>query len=1528
MDRGNKNYKTWFSGASFRLQLAAAFVIGILLLALIAPTVTAVRSSDAVRQTLVKNGARLTETFADQSRLALLYRSPENGQQAAEATLNYPDVESVSILTPEGKVLLNLGASGAPGGASEMPVTGPEMLTETERYWVFGAPVYSTDEQEDLSPFDIRTPERELLGYVYVRVGKGTLDALGSQILTTNFTITLAAAGILLLVLLAITERVTKPVRALSGIMGRAADGEKNLRAVPVGPEDIRLMEESFNHMMGELESREKELEQARDTALQSARLKGEFAANVTHELRTPLSSMLGLMELVASDQGLNPRLREYIDVARNSGNTLMSLINEVLDFSKIDAGRLKARPVEFQPETMLDELIGIFGAQANRKGLELGYVVDPGVPTIVNGEEARLRQVLVNLVGNAIKFTDEGGVKIHVSIRAKDGEGVLLLFEVEDTGIGIEREALDRIFEAFAQADGSLNRSYGGTGLGLAISRQLVHFMGGDINVRSRPGHGSCFGFTALFAESHAAHEETNRGYERLAGLRALVVDTSKMNRDFVATFFRKWGVYHKSCKEPEAALDMLRAAARNNRPFDIVLADYMLPRISGIGLAAEIAEDSYLHRTRTILMTAARVSAESDRYDPSVAAAIEKPIREERLFEVIDRVLTAESIAEASDEVPAALPSPMQPLRNIPAGTKVLVVEDHVGNQLVAQGMLENLGCEAQIVASGEEAIEAVSFETYDVILMDCQMPGLDGYETTRRIRAEQHVHIPIVAMTAHSKDQVWNNCVDAGMDGFIRKPISLSNLRGVIGEWVGKKKHGEPLAKDRYQVTESAAPVYAMRRSDSAIDDKIIGALCRELGESSCQSVIESFVAEMPIYTRAMRQALDLGDFGTLREQAHKIKGAAGNFGAFRLDDICNQIEVLADPESVEELKLQFERLEEEGRRVVRALKQYLTGAEEAPAAVRQGAGQMALVADDDKPTRLAIAALLRSEGYAVTEASNGQAALDVCEREMPDIVILDAVMPKVNGFDVCSQIRQKSAGMDVPILIATALDDSVAIRQAFEAGASDYLAKPIDFAAMRGRVARLLEARTARQKAEELAFHDSLTDLPNRTHLTERLTQLVNTAKEAGYGIAVLFLDLDRFKHINEKVGHDVGDLLLRAVGSRLKNLVRQGDLVARFGGDEYAIVLNRITDAGVVEAVTQKIMQAMATPFSLHNREYSIGASIGVALYPEHGDNVADLVAHAETAMYCAKERSKRSGALDAQSQYCLFEPGLELQASQEMQRQEELRRAIRQGEIVVYYQPKLSLKSNRITGMEALCRWNHPERGIVPPNEFIPLAEKTGLIHELGNSVLRNACSQLREWNRKGYPQLQVSVNLSGIEFEREDLIERIATVLNETALPAGQLALEITESVLVDNTDTVPRVVEQIRAMGISISIDDFGTGYSSLLHLKRLPYDTLKIDREFVKDVTVNAHDASMVRAIIAMAASLDLAVVAEGVETEEQREFLNELGCDEIQGYLVSRPLSAAVFETTILRQSKILERSRDQVVTKFRQPGQEG
>jgi diguanylate cyclase (GGDEF)-like protein len=1527
MDRGNKNYKTWFSRANFRLQLAAAFVIGILLLALIAPTVTAVRSGDAVRQTLVKNAVRLTQTFADQSRLALLYRSPENGEQAAEATLNHPDVESVSILTPEGKTLLNLGAAGATSGVAQLPVSGPEMLTETEGYWVFGAPVYSSDPDEELSPFDIRAPESELLGYVYVKVGKGTLDTLGSQILTTNFTITLAAAGLLLLILLAITERVTKPVRGLSEIMRRAAEGEKNLRADPVGPKDIRQMEESFNHMMSELEARESQLEQARDTALQSARLKGEFAANVTHELRTPLSSMLGLMELVASDQGLNPRLREYIDVARNSGNTLMSLINEVLDFSKIDAGRLKSRPVDFQPETMLDELIGIFGAQANRKGLELGYVVDPGVPTIVNGEESRLRQVLVNLVGNAIKFTDEGGVKIRLGIKARDGEGVLVLFEVEDTGIGIEPEALDRIFEAFAQGDGGLNRSYGGTGLGLAISRQLIHFMGGDISVRSRPGHGSCFTFTALFAQSEGSAQEAGRDYERLGGLRALVVDTSKMNRDFVATFFRKWGVYHKSCKEPEAALDMLRAAARNNRPYDIVLVDYMLPRISGIGLAAEIAEDDQLNRTRTILMTTGRVASESDRYDPSVAAAVEKPIREERLFEVIERVLVPDAQVEAVGEARAEAPSPMQPLREIPAGTKVLVVEDHVGNQLVAQGMLENLGCEAQLVASGEEAVEAVSFERYDIILMDCQMPGLDGYETTRRIRAQQRVHTPIVAMTAHSKEQVWKSCVDAGMDGFIRKPISLGNLRGVICEWVARKKESEKSSQSpTLPVPASAA--FVVRRMDKPIDDKIIAALSRELGEGACQSVIESFVAEMPIYTRAMRHALDLGDFKTLRDEAHRIKGAAGNFGAFGLDDACNQIEILAETESADELRGLFERLDDEGRRVVAALHRYITGSGEQSTAPLQGTGLKALIADDDKPTRLAIAALLRAEGYVVTEASNGQAALDVCDRDMPDIFILDAVMPKINGFDLCAQIRQRVAGADVPILIATALDDSVAIRKAFDAGASDYLAKPIDFAALRARVSRLLEARSARQKAEELAFHDALTDLPNRTHLTERLTQLVNAAKDGDYEIGVLFLDLDRFKHINEKVGHDVGDLLLRAVGSRLKNLVRQGDLVARFGGDEYAVVLNHITDIATVEAITQKIMQAMSTPFSLHNREYSIGASIGVAVFPEHGENPADLVAHAETAMFCAKERNKRAGGLDAQSQYCVFEAGLELQASQEMQMQEDLRRALRQGEIVIYYQPKLSLKTGRITGMEALCRWTHPERGIVGPNEFIPLAEKTGLIHELGEVVLRSACSQLREWNRKGYPPLQVSVNLSGIQFEREDLVERIAMVLNDTALPAEQLALEITESVLVDNTESVPRVVEQIRAMGISISIDDFGTGYSSLLHLKRLPYDTLKIDREFIKDVTVNAHDASMVRAIVAMAASLDLSVVAEGVETEEQRSFLAELGCDQIQGYLVSKPLSTAIFETTILRQPKLIERSREQVVTKFRAPGQDG
>lgn len=424
----------------------------------------------------------------------------------------------------------------------------------------------------------------------------------------------------------------------------------------------------------------------------------------------------------------------------------------------------------------------------------------------------------------------------------------------------------------------------------------------------------------------------------------------------------------------------------------------------------------------------------------------------------------------------------------------------------------------------------------------------------------------------------------------------------------------------------------------------------------------------------------------------------------------------------------------------------------------------------------------------------------------------------------------------------------------------------------------------------------AYHDSLTGLPNRLLFNDRLNQAISQAHRKNRKVAVLFLDLDRFKLVNDTLGHAVGDRLLQAVGHRLKSIMREGDTIGRQGGDEFIIILPEVssdTEAGIV---AQKLLSVFSTPFLLENEEVFITPSIGISLYPTDGDDFETLLKHADTAMYHAKESGRNN--------YKYFTWTLNATALERLELENSLRHALEREEFTIHYQPVVSLSEGVIVGVEALVRWNHPQKGLIPPVKFIPVAEDTGFIVPLGEWVLRAACEQASLWQKKGYPPLRLAVNLSGRQFRQTDLIETISQILEETGFPPQSLELELTESIVAQDIDFTIELLNQIKAMGIRISIDDFGTGFSSLSYLRRFPIDTLKIDKSFVWDIDPE-HGDEIVTAIIALAQNLKLKVIAEGVETKEQLSFLKIKGCHEVQGYLFCQPVPRHEFESLLLK-----------------------
>jgi len=479
------------------------------------------------------------------------------------------------------------------------------------------------------------------------------------------------------------------------------------------------------------------------------------------------------------------------------------------------------------------------------------------------------------------------------------------------------------------------------------------------------------------------------------------------------------------------------------------------------------------------------------------------------------------------------------------------------------------------------------------------------------------------------------------------------------------------------------------------------------------------------------------------------------------------------------------------------------------------------------------------------------------------------------------------------LGVPVVLLCEADDEQAALRALRLGAQEALTKrglaPATLRrAVRGAVERkrsVVELERGWQRAHHLATHDPLTGLPNRQLLFDRLAHGLAAARRYGHRLAVLFLDMDRFKTINDTLGHSAGDLLLRGVGERLERCVRRSDTVARIGGDEFSVVLDPIQQPQDAARAAQAILDRLCLPYKVDGRDLYLAPSLGIAVYPDAGSDPEALLRHADQAMYQAKE--------EGGGQYQFFAATDHTRVLERLSLEVGLRGALAREEFALYYQPLVSLESGEVTGIEALIRWRHPHRGLIAPDDFIPFAEEIGLIVPIGDWVLRTACAQALAWQRAGLRPVPVAVNLSLRQFRQQGLVPGVARVLREAGLDPALLELEVTESRILEDPAAAFAKLRELKDLGLRIAIDDFGTGHSSLAYLKEIPADTLKIDRSFVQDITGRPRDAAITATIISLGRSLGVRVVAEGVETEEQRTFLRAHRCGEMQGFLFARP-----------------------------------
>ena len=585
---------------------------------------------------------------------------------------------------------------------------------------------------------------------------------------------------------------------------------------------------------------------------------------------------------------------------------------------------------------------------------------------------------------------------------------------------------------------------------------------------------------------------------------------------------------------------------------------------------------------------------------------------------------------------------------------------------------------------------------------------------------------------------------------------------------------------------------------------------------------------------------------------------------------------------------------------------------------------------LIVDDIEDNRTVLLRRFQRRGFEVVEADSGSQAIQHVNADNFDVVLLDVMMPEMDGIETLRRLRQTKPASALPVIMVTARAESNNIVEALELGANDYVTKPVDFAVALARV----NAQVARKRAEDeanhaslslqnanndleervaertkrlfeanqklqteiaqreesearsqyLAHHDTLTGLGNRLLFKQQLEQALQDVAVTGQSLAILFVDLDGFKSVNDTLGHSIGDNLLKSISTSLRDLVGESDRIARLGGDEFAVLQLADQQPSKAIALSEQIIKKISVPHRIDGHDVTVGASIGIVVRETNDATPEELLKNADLAMYRAKS--------DGRGTYRVFNPEMDAAAQARRQLEIDMRAGFARGEFELHYQPLINLQTKLVSGFEALMRWTHPERGNVPPSEFIPVAEEIGLINQLGDWALREACAEATKWPK----DIHVAVNLSPTQFLKTGLVTSVVNALAATRLDPSRLELEITESVLLEKSDRNISILVQLRQLGVRISMDDFGTGYSSLGYLRHFRFDKIKIDQTFVRDLMKNPDNLAIVKAIASLGISLGIATTAEGVETEEQMRYLDLEGCTEVQGYLYSKPIPA--------------------------------